>query len=527
VVTSALAPSAAAPGARPAIADHGPRSAPPSSPAPTLALAAVALVVVGGVVLRFWTGSTLWFDEAQSVAVARLPVGDLLEALAHDGHPPVYYLLLHGWMAAFGESDAAVRALSGILAVAALPLAWALGRQLAGPRAALAALVVMASSPFAVRYATEARMYSLVMVLVLTGALLLRPAVARGGAVRLGGLALVSGLLVLTHYWGFYLVLATAAVLGFMAWWAGPRRRGRLAAVGALAGGQLLFLPWLPTFLEQAATTGTPWGIPWRPAELATTSLIDFGGGPFGEAHLLGAVTAGLVGLALVGRAIDGRRIELDLLTRPEVRAEVAVIVLTLGLATVGSFATASATATRYLSVVFPLHAVLAGVGVAVFASGRLRAVVLAAVVGLSAVGVAYNVDLNRTQGDEIAAAIDAQGHDADVVAFCPDQLGPATMRHLDGRYDAVTFPDLASPERVDWQDYAERVRRADPAAFAEALVERSDGRTIWLAWAGGHRAHRRQCETVAAALAARRPAHEVVTDDGQYEHGWLFRYET
>ena len=79
-------------------------------------------IVVLGVVLRFVQRSPLWLDEALSVNISRLPVGDLLDALRHDGHPPLYYLILHYWMKVFGEGDIAVRALSGLIAVASLPL---------------------------------------------------------------------------------------------------------------------------------------------------------------------------------------------------------------------------------------------------------------------------------------------------------------------------------------------------------------------------------------------------------------------
>ena len=93
---------------------------------------AVGIAVAVGLVLRFWTQSHLWLDEALSVNIARLPVGDIPEALRHDGHPPLYYWLLHGWMSVFGEGDAAVRALSGVCAVAALPLIWFAGKRLGG-----------------------------------------------------------------------------------------------------------------------------------------------------------------------------------------------------------------------------------------------------------------------------------------------------------------------------------------------------------------------------------------------------------
>ena len=56
----------------------------------------ITLAIVAGVVFRFWTTSHLWLDEAISVNIARLPLGDLPSALRADGHPPLYYGLLHG-----------------------------------------------------------------------------------------------------------------------------------------------------------------------------------------------------------------------------------------------------------------------------------------------------------------------------------------------------------------------------------------------------------------------------------------------
>ena len=73
---------------------------------------AVAAVVVVGVALRFLTSSHLWLDEALTVNIAKLPLSRIPDALRHDGSPPLYYLLLHWWIAAFGAGDIAVRALS-------------------------------------------------------------------------------------------------------------------------------------------------------------------------------------------------------------------------------------------------------------------------------------------------------------------------------------------------------------------------------------------------------------------------------
>src|SRR3954467_10063786 len=131
----------------------------------------VVLGVLGvlalGVVLRFVCQSDMWADEVLSVNIAKLPLARITDALRQDGAPPLYYLLLHAWMSVFGTGAVAVRALSALFSVLSLPVAWLLGRRLGGPRVAVALTLLLASSPFAVRYASETRMYSLVVLLVL------------------------------------------------------------------------------------------------------------------------------------------------------------------------------------------------------------------------------------------------------------------------------------------------------------------------------------------------------------------------
>ena len=174
---------------------------------------AVAGVIAVGVALRFFARSDLWADEVLSVNIARLPFSELQEALKHDGAPPLYYALLHVWMQIFGTGNEAVRALSGVFGVAALIPAWYAGRRLdqrrvaAGLQApgsrtiAWAAVLLLAASPFAIRYATEARMYSLLMLLVFLGYLALLRVFDRPSGGRLFCLAAVAGLLLYTHYW--------------------------------------------------------------------------------------------------------------------------------------------------------------------------------------------------------------------------------------------------------------------------------------------------------------------------------------
>src|SRR6478752_3738779 len=189
---------------------------------PPVVLAVVGVVALG-VVLRFVCQSDMWADEVLSVNIAKLPFDRLMPALRHDGAPPLYYLLLHGWMRAFGSGPTAVRALSGLAGTLTLIPMWCIGRRLDDRRRRLAlapadspnvvawsALLLLALSPFAIRYSTEARMYALVMLFVTLGYLAVVRALERPTVFRLLAVALVTGALLYTHYWSFALLAVTA-----------------------------------------------------------------------------------------------------------------------------------------------------------------------------------------------------------------------------------------------------------------------------------------------------------------------------
>ena len=483
---------------------------------PPVATAAVAAAVAAGIVLRFTTRSELWLDEALTVNIARVPLRDLVDTLRQDGAPPLYYVLLHGWMSIFGEGNLGARSLAGVFSVGSLPLAWAAGRRLGGRDIAVASLVLAATSPFMILYATEARMYSLVMLLVLAGYLAMQRAFDRPTVGRLAVLGLLSGLLALTHYWSFYLLAAVVLTLVVYARRRRERRTTAWRVIAGIASGAILFLPWLPHFLYQSANTGTPWGTPPGPIQVAVTTLVDFGGGPFHENRVLSACLAILVTMAVFGRATDRFLIELDLRTRQGVRVESLISVLTLLIAVVGMYASQSAYASRYTSVMYPLFLIVAAFGIRAFADRRVQAGLLAvaALAGITH-GVLRNTLGDRTQAHEIAAAIEEQGgRPGDLVAYCPDQLGPAVNRLLpDGKYEEVAFPFLQRPELVNWVDYEKRNQSVTPKRFANQLLAKAGDNTVWYVWASGYRTFGKRCQRVNDALAATRPAAKTLVE--------------
>jgi mannosyltransferase len=489
---------------------------------PRLVPLVIAAVVVTGVVLRFVQRSPLWLDEALSVNVARLPLGDLFEALRHDGHPPFYYVLLHGWMEVFGESDFAVRALSGVFAVASLPLAWIAGRRLAGRAGARWALVVVALSPYAVRYATEARMYSLVMLLVLGGYLVLSDTLVDPRPWRLAALALISGLLLLSHYWSFYLLAATGLVLAARWWWR-PQQRARTGRVIlAIAAGGLLFLPWLPGFLYQSANTGTPWGEPFRPTAILVTTLTDLSGGELTESVLTAVLVVVFLLVALFTARSGGNELTLDLRTVPIVRRELAVVLLVIVLGCLAGYATNATYQSRYAAVIVPLVLLAVAVGITRI-PGIAQILAGGAYLAVSVGGIAWVNYYQRTQADVVGDAVAQHAEPGDVVVYCPDQLGPDYSRQMPDGLTELTYPALSSPDRVDWVDYAERNRAADPEGIAKELQDRAGGHAIFVVWMSDYRTLGDQCERLLAALG---PTEALVQQDNSkyFEPAFLHR---
>ena len=57
---------------------------------------------------------SLWNDEGTSVALARTSLSALVNAAAHDIHPPLYYILLSGWIHGAAALGMALLALLGM-----------------------------------------------------------------------------------------------------------------------------------------------------------------------------------------------------------------------------------------------------------------------------------------------------------------------------------------------------------------------------------------------------------------------------
>ena len=497
----------------------------------------IALVVASGIFLRFYTHSALWLDEALTVDRSSLPVRDIATSLKQDGAPPLYYYLLHYWMDLFGQSDLATRSLSGVIGVATLPVAWLAANRFGGRIAAWVTLVLFASAPFAVYYSTEARMYSLEILLTGCGYLALTRALARPRPGNLIAIGVVTAALLYTQYWSLYLVATVGIWLLGSAWWG--RRMARrsekssegshpLPAFFAVAAGCLLFVPWLPTFLYQSQHTGTPWAKPPNFGAIvsALTAFADNQGSLLVgtvQGRLLAVIYLVMLALAIFGTGISRYRIDLDLHARPQARGMAFAVIGTLAVAIAGGILTGSAFAPRYASVIFLPLLLLVGLGVTTLFSLRVRLVVVAVAVAAGLFASFQNIDTLRTQAPQVADVINAHARAGDVIAFCPDQLGPAVYRvtGTPSLYRMTTFPRGTSPQFVDWVDYEKTVQAGNPTRFATQLAaEAGASHRIWLVWEPGYQTYDSKCEELVNDLLGDHQfqAYQWVSSNG-YEY--------
>ncbi len=121
------------------------------------------ITLVGGFLRVLLLGTKgMGLDETFSVWMASHSVGDMLQWIVRiDQHPPLYYLLLHYWIALNGDTPYYVRLLSVLFGAGTIPIIYLIGKRMSGVVMGLVAALILALSLFNIYYAQETRMYSL------------------------------------------------------------------------------------------------------------------------------------------------------------------------------------------------------------------------------------------------------------------------------------------------------------------------------------------------------------------------------
>jgi mannosyltransferase len=412
----------------------------------------VGVLVLGSLLLRLRGLHTyFWIDEGISVGIAGHPLAHIPSLLRQDGSPPLYYLLLHVWMAWRGHSVVATHELSLIFALLAVPVAYWAGSTLFERRTGVICAGLTAGLPYLSQYAEETRMYALLTLLAIIAAASFAHAFALRHRRYLPVFSVSLTAALYTHNWSLFLALASVVGVGVCLWRAEPDARRDLLRDAAIAYGAVavLYAAWLPTLAYQAAHTGAPWALPpviWS----LSGGLYSLVGGRGAAMVVLLAAGSGLVALRRLGPA--ERRVELS-----------AILLLTLGLGTLliaWLYAKSTpAWATRYLAVVAGPLLIAAALGFS--RAARLGVVGLVLLAGFWILDPGHTGRNFKSNVAPVAAALRGQlGSDPLVLATQPEEI--PTLAYYLPQVQRFGTPLGATPDPrvVDWRNALERLRR-------------------------------------------------------------------
>ncbi|MGE8179372.1 glycosyltransferase family 39 protein [Pseudomonas fluorescens] len=205
--------------------------------------------------VRFYdlTAAAIWGDEGSSLLMSQYDLAGIWFHAARDVHPPLYFMVLHGWIELFGDSMLSIRGLSALPGIATVAMGVWLVRLIANPRVALLAGLLLALFPSAVRYSQEVRMYSLLGVLLLGATIALVYWVKQPQRARylvIYAVLMAAGFY--THYFTALCVIAHWLYLLVLRVQPGERLRHINRPDWWLTNAAivLLFLPWVPQLLS-------------------------------------------------------------------------------------------------------------------------------------------------------------------------------------------------------------------------------------------------------------------------------------
>jgi uncharacterized membrane protein len=197
-------------------------------------------------------GLSLWMDELFSLQWATGSVSQLIAASIQDFHPPLYFLMLKGWLAVAGESDYALRFLSIAASWLSLAVCYRLGRLWGNRWLAILMTGLCGFSPMLVLFGRMARYYSIATLLGLALTYVLFRLLREDGH---WALWLLYGVLSLASLYTFYL---TGLLIVAGGWAALILGRWRLLRRWLLVGLMIAagMAPWVGVILRQVVQTG-------------------------------------------------------------------------------------------------------------------------------------------------------------------------------------------------------------------------------------------------------------------------------
>jgi mannosyltransferase len=416
------------------------------------------LIAVSAFIRTRFIGGALWYGGANAIGIAMHPLTRIPALLRHGGGAPLYYLLLHFWIEAFGAGASATRWLSLLFGLLAIPVALWLGWSLLGRRAGLIAATLLAFSAFFTTYADATAPYELLALLAL---------VAVGAFVhafidRRRRWAIVFGaclaLMLYTDDAAVFFWFGAAIALAWVAVGSGDRRGVILDALACFGIAALVYLPWLPTVIHQALHATDPFH--YAPLLGGTVPRNLLGS----DRVWVTLAVAAVVGLAPLVTSRHRQRSR-------EGRILIALVLMIVAALVVQRLAAlgAPAWAVRYMAPAAAAALLLAAFGCARSGVVGIAALLLACVFTADPGSFvsAYKSDMR-----DVAAQVSPYLNAGDSVLVVQPEQAPLAYYYLPGglRYYTALGVD-SHPSWMNWDGAYARLRAADPRVQEARLV--------------------------------------------------------
>jgi uncharacterized membrane protein len=452
-----------------------------------------SLVIYLSLTLRNITTSSIWFDEGFTINLIKFNFFDIAKYTAYDVHPPLYYWTLKIWTFIFGTTELAVRSMSTFFGALALVLIYLMVKDLFNKKAATLALLFSSVSPMLIRYGVEARMYTMVLCVVILATWIFSYAMrtnskkywtAYGVLIALGmWIHYFTAIIWIAHwiYRAYEIYVKEYSLKGFRKkFFSREWVRSHLIALG-------IYLPWLPVMAVQATIVqvGGFWIGP-----VGMDSLTNYVSNTFYYAEhgtvapylafiLLSFITLLFYEYVKTYKKLNhAQRVELKIISFVALIAPVVLFILSLP-------PLKSIFVERYLLSASVFFAVLAGIVLANAKFGRLKlGFVVCLVVFISFVGinnVYYYGNYNKNSNTQIETrkliegAVERSGDSEPIIAADPWIYYEAAI------YSTAKHPIYFAQEYTDYKyGYIEMLKQSDDGKIKDIQSFIKDNYTFW-----------------------------------------------
>jgi uncharacterized membrane protein len=241
-----------------------------------------------------------WYDEAFTGVAVKESFSNMITMIVNDVHPPMYYLALKAFSYFFSYSVYGIRLFSAIFGVLTVWAVYLVAKELFDRRTALWSSFIASISPFAIQYSQEARMYSMLVFLILISAYFFIKALKTKKTKYFVIWGFFIGLSMLTHYMG--LIFSVTYLLAYFIWVYFElyeskennfTKKIKLFVKNIFSYKKIfygyavafvIFLPWLKNFMHHLQLTGNlTWVKPASFGDIIATLQMFIFGTPLGE----------------------------------------------------------------------------------------------------------------------------------------------------------------------------------------------------------------------------------------------------